>query len=125
MQHGRHGEGAKDHSSYQDMSSATEGVRITTAFAYPPFAANGTTSAGNPYFQRPCPAATGSSSSSVLGHVTMTGQLSPTLAVIQGGAGEVLTIEDEYIAMTQAETLNSQNSGMTAAQQGQSSGGAI
>ena len=82
------------------MSSATDGVRITTGFAYPPFAANqntGTTSTGNPYFQQPCPAAAASSSGPrpVLDHIiTVTGQLSPTMVVIQGGTGEILAIED-------------------------------
>ena len=132
VQHGRHGERARDDSSYQDMSSATDGVRITTGFAYPPFAANqnpGTTSTGNPYFQQPCPAAAASSSGPrpVLDHITVTGQLSPTMVVIQGGTGEILAIEDddqEYTVMSQAGTLTSQNSSMTAAQQGQNSSGA-
>ena len=111
VQHGHQGERARDDSSYQDMSSATEVVGITTAFTYLPFAANqnsSTTSADNPYFQQPCPAAAGSSSSPVLGHVTVTGQLSPTMVVIQGGAGEILAIEDddqEYTVMSQAGTL--------------------
>ena len=57
----------------------------------------------------------------------MTGQLSPTMVVIQGGAGEILAIEDddqEYTVMSQAGTLTSQNNSMTVAQQGQSTSGA-
>ena len=93
------------------MSVAAEGVRIiTTGFIYPPFAAN--QNPGTPCFQQPCTAAAGSSSSPVLG---------PTMVVMHSGAGEIIAIEDEYIVMSQAGTLTSQNTSMIVAQQGQSS----
>ena len=100
------------------MSSATENTRITNAgFTYPSFAANqnpGATSAGNPHFQQLCPhcsAIVSSSFSPVLGHITVTGQLSPMMVVIQGGAGEIHKDNDqEYTDMSQAGMLTSQNS---------------
>ena len=134
FQYGSRGERSRDDYSYVEMSSANENVRITRAgFTYPPFAANqnpSTTTAGNPHFQQPCPhcsVVAGSSFIPALGHITVTGRgpVSPTMVVMRVGAGEILKDDDqEYTVMSQAGTLTSQNSSMTAAQQGQSTNGA-
>ena len=120
-------------------SAATEGIRVTTGgatFIYPPYTAanqqNAISRPGNPYTQQPCPAAAGSSASPVFGHtVTVTGQPSPTMVVLQdrvGGGGVFLEDDDqEYTAMSQAGTLTSQQSSRTvtvAQQQGHSASGA-
>ena len=116
-------------------SAATEGIRVTTGratFIYPSYTAssqqNTTSRPGNPYTQQPCPAAAGSSGSPVFGHtITVTGQLSPTMVVLQdrvGGGGVILEDDNQkYTVMSQAGTLISQQSSRTvtvAQQQGHS-----